>query len=190
MPSCSTVTVRIDDLWRRATVESLAVACHRSAVIRVAIVGRGRVGGALAANLQGSNAFEVAVPVGREADITELAADASVVLLAVTDSAEASVAAAIAPNDATLFVHFAGSLTLDVLAPHRRRASLHPLTPMPGDPATAAKRLRRAWMAVAGDPGVLQLADALEARTFVVDEHERPRYHATATIAASHLAGL
>ena len=61
---------------------------------------------------------------------------------------------------------------------------------MPGDPATAAKRLRRAWMAVAGDPGVLQLADALEARTFVVDEHDRARYHATATIAASHVAGL
>ena len=31
---------------------------------------------------------------------------------------------------------------------------------------------------------------ALEARTFAVDEQQRARYHATATIAASHVAGL
>jgi predicted short-subunit dehydrogenase-like oxidoreductase (DUF2520 family) len=45
-------------------------------------------------------------------------------------------------------------------------------------------------MAVAGDPGVAPLAQALEARTFAVDEQQRARYHATATIAASHVAGL
>ena len=45
-------------------------------------------------------------------------------------------------------------------------------------------------MAVAGDEGVIALADALEARTFAVDEARRVRYHATATIAASHVAGL
>src|SRR6185436_137780 len=71
-----------------------------------------------------------------------------------------------------------------------RRASLHPLTPMPGDPETAATRLRGAWMAVAGDAGVMALAEALDARTFAVDEAHRARYHATATIAASHVAGL
>ena len=71
-----------------------------------------------------------------------------------------------------------------------RRASLHPLTPMPGEPETAAQRLRGAWMAVAGDPGVEQLAAALDARTFAVDEARRVHYHATATIAASHVAGL
>ena len=119
---------------------------------RVAIVGRGRVGGALAANLADHPGFDVAPPVGRDADIADIAHDADMVLLAVTDANVASVAAAITPNDDALFVHFAGSLTLDALAPHRRRASLHPLTPMPGDPGTAARRLRGAWMAVAGDP--------------------------------------
>ena len=34
------------------------------------------------------------------------------------------------------------------------------------------------------------LAEALDARTFAVDEAQRARYHATATIAASHVAGL
>ncbi|HTH06282.1 MAG TPA: DUF2520 domain-containing protein [Ilumatobacteraceae bacterium] len=159
-------------------------------MIRVAIVGRGRVGGALAANLTAVDELEVATPVGRDADITRIADSADMVLLAVTDGAVASVAATIARNDEALFVHFAGSLTLAVLAPHVRRASLHPLTPMPGDPATAAARLRGAWMAVAGDADVMRLADALDARTFAVDEAHRARYHATATIAASHVAGL
>jgi predicted short-subunit dehydrogenase-like oxidoreductase (DUF2520 family) len=159
-------------------------------MIRVAIVGRGRVGGALAANLADHPDFDVAAPLGRGADVSNIAHDADMVLLAVTDSNVASVAAAIETNDESLFVHFAGSLTLDALAPHRRRASLHPLTPMPGDPETAARRLRGAWMAVAGDPGVASLAHALEARTFGVDERQRARYHATATIAASHVAGL
>ena len=159
-------------------------------MIRVAIVGRGRVGGALAVNLGDHPGFDVAPPVGRDADVASMARDADMVLLAVTDAAVASVASAIEPNDEALFVHFAGSLTLAALEPHQRRASLHPLTPMPGDPETAARRLRGAWMAVAGDPGVASLAQALEARTFVVDEHQRARYHATATIAASHVAGL
>ena len=89
---------------------------------RVAIVGRGRVGGALAANLAADPAFELTPPVGRDTDITDIAADADIVLLAVTDGAVASVASTIIPRDDTLFVHFAGSLTLDVLQPHRRRA--------------------------------------------------------------------
>jgi predicted short-subunit dehydrogenase-like oxidoreductase (DUF2520 family) len=45
-------------------------------------------------------------------------------------------------------------------------------------------------MAVAGDGGVRTLATALAGRTFEVDERDRARYHATATIAASHVAGL
>jgi predicted short-subunit dehydrogenase-like oxidoreductase (DUF2520 family) len=163
---------------------------RRSSMIRVAIVGRGRVGGALATNLERDPGFAVATPVGRDADVASLARDADMVLLAVTDAAVLSVASSIAPNDDALFVHFAGSLTLAALAPHRRRASLHPLTPMPGDAETAASRLRGAWMAVAGDPAVATLAEALEGRTFEVDEVHRARYHATATIAASHVAGL
>src|SRR4051812_12029726 len=111
---------------------------------RVAIVGRGRVGGALAANLAERGDLDVAIPVGRDADINDIANAADIVLLAVTDAAVPGVARSIASNDDALFVHFAGSLTLEALAPHRRRASLHPLTPMPGDRETAAQRLRGA----------------------------------------------
>jgi predicted short-subunit dehydrogenase-like oxidoreductase (DUF2520 family) len=159
-------------------------------MIRVAIVGRGRVGGALAANLRDQPEFDLLEPVGRDADVTRIAHDRDMVLLAVNDASVASVAASISPRDDALFVHFAGSLTLEALAPHRRRASLHPLTPMPGDPDTAARRLRGAWMAIAGDAGVGVLAEAFAARTFAVAEAQRARYHATATIAASHVAGL
>jgi predicted short-subunit dehydrogenase-like oxidoreductase (DUF2520 family) len=159
-------------------------------MIRVVIVGRGRVGGALAANLGQRDDFDVTAGLGRDTPVRDIAAAADMVVLAVTDAAVPSVAASIAPNDEALFVHVAGSLTLDALAPHRRRASLHPLTPMPGDPETAARRLRGAWMAIAGDDGVMALAGALDARTFAVDEAQRARYHATATIAASHVAGL
>ena len=113
-------------------------------MIRVAIVGRGRVGGALATNLAERDDLDVATPVGRGAGLNDIACGADMVLLAVSDGAVHEVAESISPNDDALFVHFAGSLTLDALAPHRRRASLHPLTPMPGDPATAAQRLRAA----------------------------------------------
>src|SRR5262245_50334112 len=99
--------------------------------VRIAIVGRGRVGGALAANLAACGAFDVRPPVGRDTDISRLADDADMVLVAVSDPAVAPVAASIAPSADALFVHFAGALTLDALAPHTRRASLHPLTPMP-----------------------------------------------------------
>src|SRR5262245_63271551 len=101
--------------------------------LRVAIVGRGRVGGALAVNLAGHPVFDVRPPVGRGTDLSHIADDADMVLLAVSDPAVSHVAASISPNPATLFVHFAGSLTLEALAPHARRSSLHPLTPMPGD---------------------------------------------------------
>ena len=168
----------------------LAISDNLSMVTRVVIVGRGRVGGALAANLAGGDQFSVAAPLGREADLSEIAEHADMILLAVPDGAVGEVASAVEPRRNALFVHFAGSLTLEALHPHARRASLHPLTPMPGDPELAARRLRGSWMAIAGDEGVVELAEALDGRTFRVDESDRLRYHATATIAASHVAGL
>ena len=53
---------------------------------RVAIVGRGRVGGALAANLAAGE-FDVVNPVGRDTDVTHIAVQTDIVLLAVTDAA-------------------------------------------------------------------------------------------------------
>src|SRR5579862_7076673 len=82
----------------------------------VAVVGRGRLGGALAAALGAGPALGrgEAPPPGSEA-----------VILAVPDGALAAAAAALAPGPAV--GHCAGALGLDVLAPHRERFSLHPL---------------------------------------------------------------
>ena len=67
-------------------------------MIRVVIVGRGRVGGALAANLSDRGDFDVAAPVGRNSDIGDIATSTDMVLLAVTDGEVAPVAASIEPN--------------------------------------------------------------------------------------------
>ena len=73
-------------------------------------------------------------------------------VIATPDEAVAEVAAAVDPVPTTVVAHLAGSLALDVLAPHPRRAAVHPLVPLP-DPETGAARLAAgAWFAVAGDP--------------------------------------
>jgi predicted short-subunit dehydrogenase-like oxidoreductase (DUF2520 family) len=51
-------------------------------------------------------------------------------------------------------------------------------------------RLPGSWAAIAGDPQVRELADALELRPFVVPDEQRTRYHATAVVASNHLVAL
>ena len=109
--------------------------------------------------------------------------------MATPDGAVPTVAAAVHPVEATVVAHLAGSLTLDALAPHARRASVHPLVPLP-DPETGATRLRGAVMAVAGDPVGRQVVAALGGRAVEVADEERVRYHAAACIAANHLVAL
>ena len=100
-----------------------------------------------------------------------------------------------APVEGTVVAHLAGSLGLDVLAPHPRRAALHPLVSLP-DAEVGARRLRAgAWFAVAGDPpGSLALMEALVAdlggRSFTVADADRAAYHAAAAIASNHLVAL
>jgi predicted short-subunit dehydrogenase-like oxidoreductase (DUF2520 family) len=85
--------------------------------------------------------------------------------------------------------HVAGSLGLDVLAPHERRAALHPLMSLP-DAEIGADRLKGGWFAVAGDPMVADLAAALGGRTFEIAEDDRALYHAAAAVASNHLVAL
>ena len=49
----------------------------------------------------------------------------------VLDAAIAEVARTVDPSDSAVIAHLAGSLGLDVLAPHRRVAALHPLVSLP-----------------------------------------------------------
>lgn len=155
---------------------------------RTRIVGRGRAGTALAAALEGVG-WPVELVSARGCDLSSVACDVDLVVLAVADAAVAGVAASVEPVDHTVVAHLAGSLTLDVLAPHRRRASIHPLVALPaGD--TGAARVRGATFAVAGDPVGREVVAALGGTSIEVSDEHRARYHAAAVIASNHLVGL
>jgi predicted short-subunit dehydrogenase-like oxidoreductase (DUF2520 family) len=108
------------------------------------------------------------------------------VVLAVPDDVIAEVAASIEPRDDVVVAHLAGSLGLDVLAPHPRRASMHPLRSIP----TTSTDLTGAWWAVAGDPVVRSVVTALDGRVVEVDDSSRVAYHAAAVMASNHLVAL
>ncbi|MGE3621607.1 MAG: DUF2520 domain-containing protein [Acidimicrobiia bacterium] len=155
---------------------------------RTRIVGPGRVGTALATAL-GRAGWAVEPLLGRGDDLRGAAAGVDLLVLAVPDAAVAEVAGAVEPEAATVVVHLAGSLTLAVLEPHPRRASVHPLVAVPAGP-TGADRLVGASYAVAGDPQARDLVAALGGTPFAVADADRVAYHAAAVIASNHLVGL
>jgi predicted short-subunit dehydrogenase-like oxidoreductase (DUF2520 family) len=84
----------------------------------------------------------------------------------------------------------AGSLGLDALAPHLRRASVHPLVTLP-EPGSGASRLQAGgFFAVAGDPLALDLVAALGGQPLTVADDARAAYHAAACLAANHVVAL
>src|SRR5207302_1673118 len=85
--------------------------------------------------------------------------------------------------------HGSGSLGLEGLGGHTRRAAVHPLVALP-DADVGAERLRGAWFALAGDPFVRTVVDALGGRWFTVADDDRAAYHAAACIASNHVVGL
>lgn len=155
--------------------------------VDVRVIGPGRAGSALAAALR-SAGWRVDGPLGRDHDAALATTGARVVMLAVPDPAVADVAASLAPGEAVV-AHVAGSLRLDVLAPHERVASVHPLVSLP-DGAIGARRLAGAWFAVAGDRVASEVVDALGGRAVVVPDQDRTTYHAAAAVAANHLVAL
>ena len=94
------------------------------------------------------------------------------ILLCVPDDAIANVAAQIALSDEYVVAHVAGSRTLDVLAPHRRVGSLHPLMALP-DAEDGAQRLIGATYCVAGDDLVRSVAESLEGRIISLADSQR-----------------
>ena len=148
------------------------------------IVGRGRAGGSLAGALRGAG-WDVEL-VAHDAASAE---GVGLLVLAVPDDAISSMAAAIEPVPSTVIAHLAGSLGLDALAPHERRAALHPLVALPNAELGAA-RLQGAWFATAGDPLIEEVVAALGGRRVVVDDEHRALYHAAAVIASNHLVAL
>lgn len=162
-------------------------------VPRLRVIGPGRAGGSLASALAAAG-WSVDGLLGRHDDPAPAAAGVDLLVLAVPDSAIAEVAARVAVGEAVV-AHLAGSRALDVLAPHPRRASIHPLVSLP-DPEVGARRLAEgAWFAVAGSTGSEQaLAERVVAdlggRIVVVPDDQRAAYHAAACIASNHLVAL
>ena len=158
------------------------------ATVTVRVIGAGRAGRSFAKAIDDLVDWDVIDMRGRGVAIDDAAADVDLVLIATPDTVVADVAAAILPGRAVV-AHVAGSLGLDVLAPHDRRAALHPLMSLP-DAEIGAERLTGGWFAVAGDPLVADLAAALGGRTFEIADDDRALYHAAAAVASNHLVAL
>ena len=159
-----------------------------AATVTVRVIGAGRAGRSFAKAIDDLVEWDVIDMRGRGVAIDDAAADVDLVVIATPDAVVADVAAAIRPGRAVV-AHVAGSLGLDVLAPHDRRAALHPLMSLP-DAEIGAERLTGGWFAVAGDPLVADLATALGGRTFEIADDDRALYHAAAAVASNHLVAL
>ena len=158
-----------------------------SPVMRV--IGPGRAGRALALAVAQAG-WRVGPVLGRDDDITGAAAGVDLLVIATPDAIIATVAAEVEPVEATVVAHLAGSLGLDVLAPHPRRAALHPLLALPSAELGAERLLGGAWFAVAGDDLVRRVVDDLGGRAFTVADEDRAAYHAAAVIASNHVVAL
>ena len=147
---------------------------------RIAVVGNGRLGRAMAAALAEAG-FPVAGPLGRGAS----GADAEVVLLCVPDGAIADAARCVA--EGRLVGHCSGATTL---APHEG-FSLHPLMTV----SERTTRFAGAGCAVAGTTErartvATELGLALGMRPFAVADADRPLYHAAASVASNYVVTL
>jgi predicted short-subunit dehydrogenase-like oxidoreductase (DUF2520 family) len=145
---------------------------------RIAIIGRGRVGGAFAARLL-------------ERRLLADPGAADLVVLCVPDRAIAEVARQVPPGP--WIAHVSGATPLDALVPHTRRFSLHPLQTFSRD--RGADQIDGAWAAVSGESEAARgegraLAAALGLRAFDLDDARRAIYHAGASIASNFLVTL
>lgn len=152
------------------------------------IIGPGRAGESFARAL-GQAGWTVHEPIRRGEPVRDAAADVDLVLITTADRVVEEVAAAVTPSPDAVVAHVAGSLGLDVLAPHMRRASIHPLVAL-AEPAAGAERLRGAWFAVAGDALAWHVVESLGGRGIEVPDDKRAAYHAAACVSSNHLVAL
>ena len=155
---------------------------------RIGVVGRGRLGRALASALAAAG-YEVVGPAGRD----ELPAGEAIVLC--VPDREIEVAARAVAGAATFVGHTSGATPLGALAPAQRAGAqafaLHPLVSVPGDGA----RFEGVGCAVAGStPAALAFVEATARRLgmspFAIDDEQRAAYHAAASIASNFLVTL
>jgi predicted short-subunit dehydrogenase-like oxidoreductase (DUF2520 family) len=144
----------------------------------VNVIGRGRVGSALAARLE-----ERGVALREDA--------AELVLLCVPDTAIRDVAHSLTPGP--WVAHVSGATALAALDPHERRFSIHPLQTFTR--ARGADQLDGAWAAVTAETNAalelgFELARVLALEPFELADAERPLYHAGAAVASNYLVTL
>jgi predicted short-subunit dehydrogenase-like oxidoreductase (DUF2520 family) len=158
------------------------------ALIRVVVVGAGRVGVPLAAALRHAG-LAVEGPLGRG----EAPGPGDAILLCVPDAEIAAAAEAVA-GAAPLVGHTSGATPLGALAPAgAERFGLHPLQTFA--PGAGPESFRGAGAAVAGStPRALDLAVSLARlvgmQPFEIDDEGRAAYHAAASLASNFLVTL
>ena len=146
-------------------------------VENVNVIGRGRVGSALAARLE-----EHGIPlVERDGELT---------LLCVPDTAIREVARGLTSD---WIAHVSGATPLSALNPHERRFSLHPLQTFTR--ARGPEQLDGAWAAVTAETDEaravgFELAQVLGLKPFELADEARPLYHAGAAVASNYLVTL
>lgn len=154
---------------------------------RIAVVGRGRMGNALCAQ-RSLDIGRLEGPFGRGFDGTDGDVRYDVVILAVPDAAIPEAARQIKPG--RLVGHCAGSLGVDVLAPHEAFA-VHPLMTVPASGASFVG----SGAAIAGSTDraarfAAALAAAMGMNAVSIADADRAAYHAAASIAANFLVTL
>jgi len=145
----------------------------------VNVIGRGRVGSAVAARLE-----------ERGVELREDGAE--LVLLCVPDAAIRDVAGGLAPGPGWI-AHVSGGTPLAALDPHERRFGLHPLQTFTR--ARAPEQLDGAFAAVTAETDEarergFELARLLGLQPFELADEARPLYHAGASIASNYLVTL
>ena len=145
---------------------------------RVRVIGRGRVGGAVAARLA-------------ERGLLGDGAEYDLAVLCVPDAAIADVARTIPAGP--WVAHVSGATPLASLAPHTARFSVHPLQTFTR--ARGAEQLDGAWAAVTAETAAARatgyaLAVALGLSPFDLADDCRVIYHAGAVFASNYLVTL
>lgn len=178
---------------------------------RVTIIGAGRMGQGLGLALK-RRGYKVALVARTQRDVTpplmlhqgsraEATSGAELVLIATPDDAIGSVAAELAAEQAItrdqVVLHLSGLLDRNALLPLEETGagcgSFHPLQSV-ADAATAAERLKGAYVGIEGDDRALvaaeRLANTLRMTAVRIPAAAKPAYHAGAAFVANYTVAL
>ncbi len=178
---------------------------------RVTIIGAGRMGQGLGLALK-RRGYKVALVARTQRDVVpplvlhagsraEATAGAELVLIATPDDAIGSVAAELAAEGAIardqIVLHLSGLLDRSALLPLEESGagcgSFHPLQSV-AEPASAAERLKGAYVGIEGDDRALtaaeRLANTLRMIPVRIPAAAKPAYHAGAALVANYTVAL